>query len=42
MTEWIREKGTNSPVAMSQWKIVPASWAAEAEKKERRLLFGDN
>ncbi len=42
MTEWIREKGTISPVAMSQWKIVPASWAAEAEKKERRLLFGDN
>jgi 2',3'-cyclic-nucleotide 2'-phosphodiesterase/3'-nucleotidase len=42
MTEWIREKGTISPVAMSQWKIVPASWAAEAEKKERKLLFGDN
>lgn len=42
MTEWIREKGTISPVAMSQWKIVPAAWAAEAEKRERKLLFGDN
>ena len=42
MTEWIREKGTISPVELSQWKIVPADWAAEAEKREVRLLFGDN
>jgi len=42
MTEWIRDKGTITPVAMSQWEIVPAPWAAEAEKKERILLFGNN
>lgn len=42
MTEWIREKGTISPVPLSQWKIVPEAWAAEAEKRERILLFGKN
>jgi 2',3'-cyclic-nucleotide 2'-phosphodiesterase/3'-nucleotidase len=42
MTEWIREKGTISPVPMSQWKLVPEAWAAGAEKRERKLLFGDN
>ncbi len=42
ITEWIRKKGTISPVAMSQWRIVPAQWAAVAEKRERKLLFGDN
>jgi 2',3'-cyclic-nucleotide 2'-phosphodiesterase/3'-nucleotidase len=42
MTEWIREKGTISPVPMSQWKLVPETWAAGAEKRERKLLFGDN
>jgi 2',3'-cyclic-nucleotide 2'-phosphodiesterase/3'-nucleotidase len=42
MTEWIRDKGTISPVPMSRWNIVPAAWAAEAAKRERILLFGDN
>ncbi|MRR22502.1 bifunctional metallophosphatase/5'-nucleotidase, partial [bacterium] len=42
MTEWIKEKETISPVPMSQWKIVPDDWAADAEKKERKLLFGEN
>ncbi len=42
MTEWIREKGTISPVPMSRWNLVPAAWAAEASKRERILLFGDN
>ncbi len=42
MTEWIREKGTISPVPLSQWMIVPAGWAADAEKREMRMLFGNN
>jgi len=42
MTEWIKEKGTISPVPLSQWKIVPEAWADEAEKRERILLFGKN
>jgi 2',3'-cyclic-nucleotide 2'-phosphodiesterase/3'-nucleotidase len=41
MTEWIRTKGTISPAPMSEWSIVPADWAAEAEKRERKLLFGN-
>ena len=42
MTEWIREKGTISPVPLSEWKIVPADWAVDAEKREMRILFGNN
>lgn len=42
MTEWIREKGTISPKPMSEWSIIPADWAGEAEKRERKLLFGNN
>ena len=42
MTEWIKEKGTISPVPMSRWNLVPVAWAAEASKRERILLFGDN
>lgn len=42
MTEWIRKKGTISPVPLSQWEIVPVAWAASAEERERKLLFGDN
>lgn len=42
MTEWIREQGTISPVPLSQWKIVPAGWAADAEQRERKMLFGNN
>ena len=41
MTEWIRKKGTISPVPLSQWQIVPAEWAAGAKKREMRMLFGD-
>lgn len=42
MTEWIREKGTISPVPLSEWKIVPADWADEAAKREMKMLFGNN
>lgn len=42
MTEWIRNKGTISPAPLSEWSIIPADWAAAAEKRETRLLFGDN
>ncbi len=42
MTEWIREKGTIRPEPMSEWSIIPADWATEAEKRERKLLFGNN
>jgi len=42
MTEWIREKGTISPVPLSEWKIVPVDWAADAKKREMRMLFGNN
>lgn len=42
MTEWIREKGTISPAPLSEWSIIPADWAAEAEKRETGLLFGNN
>lgn len=42
MTEWIQTKGTISPAPMSEWSIIPADWAAVAEKRERKLLFGNN
>jgi 2',3'-cyclic-nucleotide 2'-phosphodiesterase / 3'-nucleotidase len=42
MTEWIREKGTISPRPLAEWTIIPAEWAEDAEKREMRLLFGDN
>jgi 2',3'-cyclic-nucleotide 2'-phosphodiesterase/3'-nucleotidase len=42
MTEWIRSKGTISPAPLSEWKIIPEEWAAKAEKRERKLLFGSN
>ncbi|MHC1731526.1 MAG: bifunctional UDP-sugar hydrolase/5'-nucleotidase [Bacteroidales bacterium] len=42
MTEWIRSKGTITPSAMSEWRIIPEEWAANAEKRDRRLLFGTN
>jgi len=42
MTEWIKKKGTIRPEPMSEWSIIPADWAAEAEKRERKLLFGTN
>jgi 2',3'-cyclic-nucleotide 2'-phosphodiesterase/3'-nucleotidase len=42
MTEWIRNKGTISPAPLSEWSIIPAEWAAAAEKRETKLLFGDN
>lgn len=42
MTEWIRERGTISPEPLSEWSIIPAEWAAGAEKRERLLLFGSN
>ncbi len=42
MTEWIRDKGTISPRPLAEWSIIPAEWAATAEKRERILLFGDN
>jgi 2',3'-cyclic-nucleotide 2'-phosphodiesterase/3'-nucleotidase len=41
MTEWIKEKGTISPAPLADWKIIPADWAREAEKRERILLFGN-
>jgi 2',3'-cyclic-nucleotide 2'-phosphodiesterase/3'-nucleotidase len=42
MTEWIRSKGTITPEPMSEWRIIPEEWAANAGKRERRLLFGSN
>ncbi len=42
LAEWIAGQGTISPRPLSDWKIIPAGWAAEAEKRERVLLFGDN
>ena len=42
MTEWIRNKGTITPLPLSEWSIIPAAWASEAEKREMKLLFGEN
>ncbi len=42
MTEWIKEKGEITPVPQSEWKIIPEEWATEAEKREKKLLFGNN
>lgn len=42
MTEWIRSKGTITPLPLSEWSIIPAAWASEAEKREMKLLFGEN
>lgn len=42
MTEWIREKGTISPVPLADWKIIPEEWASAAAERERELLFGKN
>ncbi len=42
MTEWIRKKGEITPVPLSEWSIVPEHWASGAERRERKLLFGNN
>ena len=42
MTEWIRNKGTITPLPLSEWSIIPAAWASEATKREMKLLFGEN
>jgi 2',3'-cyclic-nucleotide 2'-phosphodiesterase/3'-nucleotidase len=42
MTEWIRDNGTITPLPLSEWSIIPATWASEARKREMMLLFGDN
>ena len=42
MTEWIRNKGTITPVPLSEWSIIPAEWASSAAKREKKMLFGNN
>ena len=42
MTEWIRNKGTITPVPLSEWSIIPAEWASAAVRREKKMLFGNN
>lgn len=42
MTEWIRKKGTITPVEEGEWSIIPAVWAEKAEERESVMLFGKN
>ncbi len=42
MTEWIREKGEITPVPLTEWKIIPETWASEAARREKKMLFGNN
>ncbi len=42
MTEWIREKGTITPMPLADWQVIPEEWVSAAAKRETSLLFGNN
>lgn len=42
MTEWIRRKGTITPVETGEWRIIPSAWSEKAEERESVMLFGNN
>jgi hypothetical protein len=42
MTEWIRKKGEITPVPLTEWRIIPETWASEAARREKKMLFGNN
>ncbi len=38
--QWIEKKGTVTPHALDEWKVIPVKWAKQAAKRDRELLFG--
>lgn len=40
MIGWIEKKGSISPKANHNWKLIPEEWTNEATTKDRLLLFG--
>lgn len=40
LTERIEREGTVRPRPLGLWRFVPAEWATEAIRRDRRLLFG--
>jgi 2',3'-cyclic-nucleotide 2'-phosphodiesterase/3'-nucleotidase len=41
LMQWIRKNKVVEPRISENWKIVPEKWAENAQKKDRKLLFGE-
>ena len=41
LMEYVKELGTIDPQPKNHWKFVPEDWAAQAAKRERKILFGE-
>ena len=41
LMDYVKELGTIDPQPMNHWKFIPEEWAAQASKRERKILFGE-
>ncbi len=41
LMEWIKQEKNIDPVVTYNWRILPGSWVEKAEKRDRKLLFGE-
>lgn len=41
LMEWIIKQGEVKPSVNNNWKVIPESWAGQAAKRDRKILFGD-
>ena len=40
LIQYVKSKGTISPKAMNQWKMIPEEWVEKGKEKDSKLLFG--
>lgn len=40
LIQYVKSKGTISPKAMNQWKMIPEEWVEKGKEKVSKLLFG--
>lgn len=41
LIQYVKDKGTISPKAMNQWKMIPEDWVKKGAEKDSKLLFGE-
>ncbi len=41
LMQWIRDNKNVEPQVTNNWKILPENWTENAQKTDRKLLFGD-